>query len=49
VTYGKRQMLPSPIAEPAAARMNPSFELQAPRGDWSMKLLLDDEGCVKYR
>jgi hypothetical protein len=29
--YGNRQMFPSPIAEPDAARMNPVFELHTPR------------------
>lgn len=28
---GKPQMLPRPTADPAAAKMNPSFEFQLPR------------------
>lgn len=29
-TYGKRQMFPNPMAEPAAAIMKPAFEFQLP-------------------
>jgi len=28
--YGKRQMLPMPMAEPAAARIKPIYELHFP-------------------
>lgn len=30
-SVGNRQMLPRPTADPAAARINPSFEFQLPR------------------
>jgi hypothetical protein len=28
VTYGKRQIFPKPIADPAAAKIKPKFEVQ---------------------